>query len=151
MSFGSSGLPPALARLVDALGRLPSVGPKTALRMAVSLLRRPREEAEDLATAMREARVRVRPCRACGFYAEEERCSVCSDPSRDDSILLVVEAPQDVLAFERTGRFRGRYHVLGGRLSPIEGIGPDALSIEPLLSGAPRQVMSASTGTWTES
>lgn len=136
-------LPASFTRLVEMLGRLPSVGPKTALRMAGWVLRRSEGDVEEMARALITARRRVRPCGECGFHSEiaeggneEPRCAICADPAREEATLLVVEAPADVLVFERMGRYRGRYHVLGGRLSPVEGIGPEALSIPSLLHRA---------------
>lgn len=126
-------LPQPLVRLVEALGRLPTVGPKTAMRMAVHLLGRPYTELEDFARTLLAARRHVGFCPECGFWSRQgERCAVCEDAGRTDETLLVVEAPQDVAAFERMGRFHGRYHVLGGLLSPLDGIEPEALRLGPL-------------------
>lgn len=125
--------PPPLARLVEELSRLPGVGPKTAQRLAFHLLKVPPEEAQSLAQAILEAREKMAYCRRCFNFAEEERCEYCKDPRRDPTLVCVVERPQDIVAVERTGEFRGLYHVLGGAISPIDGIGPDELRIRELL------------------
>ncbi|MEK8023243.1 MAG: recombination mediator RecR [Candidatus Hydrogenedentota bacterium] len=125
--------PPAFERLVDALSRFPSIGPKTAARIALWLLNQPPEASERIARAITEARQTIRRCRICFQYAEDELCPVCADPARDKSILCVVEEAVDVWSFERTGRYRGTYHVLGGAISPLDGIGPDELTVQALL------------------
>ena len=122
-----------LERLVEELVKLPSVGPKSAQRLALHLLKAPREEALSLAEAIRAVRERVGFCRLCGNFTEEDPCLLCSDPERDGSVVCVVEQPGDVLAFERTAQFRGRYHVLGGALSPLDGTNPEDLRIRELL------------------
>jgi recombination protein RecR len=122
-----------LELLIEELTRLPSIGPKSAQRLALHLLRVPREEALRLAEAIRAVKERVRFCGICGNFAEEDPCRLCLDPGRDGSVVCVVEQPGDVLAFERTGQFRGRYHVLGGALSPLDGTHPEQLRIQPLL------------------
>ena len=116
-----------LELLIEELTRLPSIGPKSAQRLALHLLRVPREEALRLAEAIRAVKERVRFCSICGNFAEEDPCRLCLDPGRDGSVVCVVEQPGDVLAFERTGQFRGRYHVLGGALSPLDGTHPEQL------------------------
>src|SRR5437667_6494969 len=122
-----------LELLIEELTRLPSIGPKSAQRLALHLLRVSREDALRLAEAIRALRERVGFCSVCGNFAEEDPCRLCSDPRRDGSVVCVVEQPGDVLAFERTGQVRGRYHVLGGALSPLDGTNPEQLRIRELL------------------
>lgn len=122
---------PSLARLVGELKKLPGVGEKTALRLAFSLLRS-RSDINSLAEALLELNSRVRFCSSCFSITEDDPCSICSG-ERDDSILCVVEEPQDLIAIERSGAFRGRYHVLHGVLSPLSGVSPDDLKIAELL------------------
>ena len=119
--------------LIEELTKLPSIGQKSAQRLALHLLRAPREEALRLADSIRAMRERVGFCTVCGNFAEEDPCRLCVDPQRDPSIVCVVEQPGDVLAFERTGLFKGRYHVLGGALSPLDGTNPEQLRIRELL------------------
>jgi recombination protein RecR len=119
--------------LIDELGRLPGIGPKSAQRIAFHLLKLPSEQANRLATAIVEAKARVAFCSRCWNIAEGELCGICLDPQRDSSIVCVVEEARDVVAIERTGEFKGRYHVLLGAVSPIDGIGPDQLKIRELL------------------
>ena len=120
--------------LIDELGRLPGVGPKSAQRIAFHLLKIPAEDARRLATAIVEAKERVSWCRRCFNIAEGELCGFCRDEGRDSSLLCVVEEPRDIVAVERTAEFRGRYHVLQGAISPIEGIGPEQLRIREMLA-----------------
>jgi len=121
--------------LTDELRRLPGIGPKTAIRLVHHLLASRSSDPRKLARALVELADRVRPCILCGNFTDKgPRCSVCSDPGRDDTVICIVEKPYDVLAIERTGEFRGRFHVLGGRLSPIDGIGPAQLRISELVS-----------------
>jgi recombination protein RecR len=122
-----------LERLIEELTKLPSIGQKSAQRLALHLLRAPREETLRLAESIRTLREQVGFCARCGNFSEQEPCLICSDPERDASVLCVVEQPGDVLAFERTGQYRGRYHVLGGALSPLDGMRPEDLRIRPLL------------------
>jgi recombination protein RecR len=122
-----------LELLIEELTRLPSIGPKSAQRLALHLLRASREDALRLAEAIRAVKERVRFCGVCGNFAEEDPCRLCLDPGRDGTVVCVVEQPGDVLAFERTGQFRGRYHVLGGALSPLDGTNPEQLRIQALL------------------
>ena len=122
-----------LELLIEELSRLPSIGPKSAQRLALHLLRASREDALRLAEAIRAVKERVRFCSVCGNFAEEDPCKLCLDPGRDGTVVCVVEQPGDVLAFERTGQFRGRYHVLGGALSPLDGTNPEQLRIQALL------------------
>ena len=122
-----------LELLIEELVRLPSVGQKSAQRLALHLMRVPQEEALRLADAIRAAREKVGFCSVCGLFSEEDPCLIDRDPQRDPQLVCVVEQPADVLAFERTGSFRGRYHVLGGALSPLAGIQPEDLRIRELL------------------
>jgi recombination protein RecR len=122
-----------IARLVVELGKLPGVGEKTAARLAFHILRAPEADAAALASAISELRAKIRLCALCWDFTEEDPCAICRDQRRDASLLCVVAHPQDVLAIERTGGYRGRYHVLHGVLSPLEGIGPDDLRIAELV------------------
>lgn len=122
-----------LDRLVDELTHLPGIGRKTAARLAFHILRMPEEEARALAHAIEELRSRLRLCSICCYLTDEDPCAICRDARRDASIVCVVAQPQDVLALERSGSFRGRYHVLHGVLSPLDGVGPDNLKIAQLL------------------
>ncbi len=122
-----------IQQLTSEFSRLPGVGPKTAQRLVYHLLKRPREEAIRLAAAIREVAERVRPCVMCGNFSERELCEICSDPRRDGTVLCVVEEAFEAGAIERAGEYKGLYHVLGGRLSPLDGIGPEELSLAPLL------------------
>lgn len=124
---------PPIARLVEELSRLPGVGAKTAQRLAFHLLKVPPDEARSLAEAIVEAREKVVFCSRCFNFAQGELCEFCADGRRDASLICVVERPQDIVAVERTGEFRGLYHVLGGAISPIDGIGPEELKIRELL------------------
>jgi recombination protein RecR len=119
--------------LIDELGRLPGVGPKSAQRIAFHLLKVEPADAERLARAIHEVKAKVHFCKTCFNVAEGELCRICRDPRRDPSLVCVVEEPRDLVAIERTQEFKGRYHVLGGAISPIEGIGPDDLRIRELL------------------
>ena len=125
-----------VARLIEAFARLPGVGPKTAQRLTYYLLRAPDAEARSLAEALVDVRDRVVFCERCFNISETPLCSICTDPSRDQRRLCVVEEPLDVLALERTGELKGVYHVLHGAISPIDGIGPERLRIRELLSRA---------------
>jgi recombination protein RecR len=120
--------------LIDELGRLPGVGPKSAQRIAFHLLQADSVDVQRLVSALVEVKDKVRFCNICGNVAENEQCRICLDPRRDLTYICVVEEPKDVVAVERTREFRGRYHVLGGAISPIEGIGPDDLRIKELLT-----------------
>ena len=123
----------AIEDLVKELAKLPGIGSKTAQRLAFHLLKQPAEAAERLAQAIRRVRAQVMACGACGNLSDEDPCAICRDPRRDATLLCVVEEAKDVAAIERAGRYRGRYHVLGGRVSPLDGVGPDALRITPLV------------------
>jgi recombination protein RecR len=120
--------------LIVELGRLPGVGPKSAQRIAFYLLAADPVDVRRLVTALTEVKDKVRFCTVCGNVSEEEQCRVCRDPRRDLAVICVVEEPKDVVAIERTREFRGRYHVLGGAISPIEGVGPDDLRIRELMT-----------------
>jgi recombination protein RecR len=121
-----------LESLVDALCRLPTIGKKTALRLALHMIERPQAELDTLAQCIAGIKSKIATCRRCFNYGTAELCDVCSSPSRDASVICVVEKPQDVLVFEKSGMFRGLYHVLGGVLSPINGVTADKLHIEEL-------------------
>jgi recombination protein RecR len=123
----------AVEHLIEELARLPGIGRKTASRLTFFLLKQPRDQAYRLSEAILEVKDRIVHCETCGNIAEARECVYCRDPRRDDSIICVVEEPSDIQVIERSGSFRGRYHVLNGRLSPLDGIGPDSLTIEPLL------------------
>lgn len=123
-----------LMRLLEALGKLPGVGPRSAERMAFYLLRAPKEETRQLAQAILDVKDRLRFCEVCFNLSEFERCRICQDPSRDPSLLCIVEEPKDVLAIEKTGTFHGLYHVLLGAIAPLDGIGPELLKINELTS-----------------
>jgi len=120
--------------LIDELGRLPGVGPKSAQRIAFHLLKLSREDALRLARSITEAKDRVAWCQRCFNVAEGDLCGICADPRRDSALLCVVEEPRDLVAVERTQEFPGRYHVLGGAISPIDGIGPEHLRVKELLT-----------------
>ena len=120
--------------LIDELGRLPGIGPKSAQRIAFYLLQTQDDQAEKLAQVLREVKIRVKFCDICGNVTEEATCSICRDVRRQQTTICVVEESKDVQAIERTREFKGRYHVLGGAISPIEGIGPDQLRIKELMS-----------------
>lgn len=142
-------LPAPLQNLINALARLPGIGPKTASRLAFYLLRAPDEVSQQLAQALQEVKAATGTCKICFniTLAGNELCDICANSQRADGVICVVEDPMDVLAMERTGGFSGRYHVLGGVLSPIEGVGPDDLKIRPLLdrvrSGEAKEIILA--------
>ncbi|HET9187672.1 MAG TPA: recombination mediator RecR [Acidothermaceae bacterium] len=120
--------------LIDELGRLPNVGPKSAQRIAFHLLAADPADVKRLAQVLLEVKEKVRFCAICGNVAEDDECRICRDPRRDPSVICVVEEPKDVVAIEKTREFRGRYHVLGGAISPIEGVGPDDLRVRELMT-----------------
>ncbi len=130
MSFTS----PSVEALVEQLMRLPTIGRKTAQRLAAYILKMPREEVAALAQALMAVKERVRQCAICFNVTDEEVCAICRSPRRDHTMICVVEEPSDVLALERTGEYRGVYHVLGGVISPLDGIGPDDLRIRELVA-----------------
>ena len=148
MALDDSG---PVAVLIQELSRLPSIGRKTAQRLAFYLLKAPQDQADRLADAIREVRAGVRPCGKCHILTHEDPCTLCADSRRQNDVLCVVEESLDVQAIERTGRFQGRYHVLGGALSPLDGIGPDELTLDSLLErvkgGAVREVIVATNPT----
>ena len=123
----------AVQDLIDELGRLPGIGPKGAQRIAFHLLAAEPVDVERLIATLQRVKAEVRFCRICGNVAESEECRICRDPRRDDTVICVVEEPKDVVAVERTREFGGRYHVLGGAISPIDGVGPDDLRIRELM------------------
>jgi recombination protein RecR len=128
-----SEYPPSLEKLLHELGKLPGVGPRSAQRLAFHLLKRPVENSKLLAQALVEARTKLHPCTECHNLTEEILCRICLSSGRDKQVILVVEDPSDVVAFERTHEFHGLYHVLGGNLSPLEGRGPGDLNLESLV------------------
>jgi recombination protein RecR len=120
-------------QLAEDLARLPGIGPKTALRLVYHLMKGTPDDARRLARSIRDLADRVHPCGRCGNFTEHDLCTVCADPRRDPAVICVVEEPYEVGAIERTGRYSGLYHVLGGRLSPLDGVGPDELNMTTLL------------------
>ena len=129
---------PSVENLVAQLTRLPGIGQRTAQRLAFHILQRPKDEALALAGALAEVKQRVRFCSECGNLTEEETCAICLDSRRDHTIICVVEQPVDIVSLERTNEYRGLYHVLGGALSPIDGVDPSDLRIDELLSRVDR-------------
>jgi len=123
----------ALQQLIEEFSRLPGIGTKSAQRIALYLLKRPREELVAMARALVNVKDRIRTCSVCCNITEADPCSICSSPKRDRSMICVVEEPSNVLALEKTNEFKGLYHVLGGSLSPLDGIGPDELKVKELL------------------
>ena len=123
----------SISRLIDELAKMPGIGPKTAQRLAFYILKIPGDEALTLSEAIRAVKEKVRRCSLCFHITEENPCAICRDENRDGSVLCVVEEANDVLALEKIGDFKGRYHVLGGALSPLDGVGPDDLHIRELL------------------
>jgi recombination protein RecR len=138
---------PAIERAIERLSRLPGVGRKTAQRLVFHLLRSPQDETEALVQALLELKRKVRYCSVCFNLSEEDPCQICADPQRDRSTICVVEQANDVVAVERTGQYRGLYHVLGGALSPLDGIGPEQLRVAELVrrleGGTVREVIVA--------
>ncbi|MBX7444086.1 MULTISPECIES: recombination mediator RecR [unclassified Arthrobacter] len=124
----------AVQELIDELGRLPGVGPKSAQRLAFHILEADPQDMKRLVEAITTVKERVKFCTVCGNVTEQEKCNICRDPRRDPSVICVVEESKDVLAVERTRSFRGRYHVLGGAINPIAGVGPEQLRIRELLT-----------------
>jgi recombination protein RecR len=120
--------------LIDELGRLPGVGPKSAQRIAFHLLQADPHDVQRLVQALTEVKAKVAFCETCGNVAEGPQCRICADPRRDSTAMCVVEEPKDVVAIERTREFRGRYHVLGGAISPLDGVGPDDLRLSELMA-----------------
>jgi len=132
-------VPPALARLIADLNRLPGVGRKTATRLALHLLRRPASEAQGLARDLQDLHETIRLCSNCFAFSETEPCAICADSQRDSNLICVVEEAADLMAIEKTGAFKGQYHILHGVLSPMDGIGPDELKMQALLDRIDRQ------------
>lgn len=124
----------AIQDLIDALGQLPGIGPKSAQRIAFHILQSENETAAALVDAIRTVKERVKFCTVCGNVSEEAQCRICRDPRRENTAICVVEESKDVIAIERTREFRGKYHVLGGAISPIDGVGPDQLRIRELMA-----------------
>ena len=124
---------PALQKLIDELGKLPGVGPKSAQRIAFHLIKLPEQDALSLANAIQEAKQKVRFCEKCFNMSDEAICEICSDTQRDSSLVCVVEEPRDIVALERTREYKGLYHVLQGAINPIDGVGPEQLKIRELL------------------
>ncbi len=143
--------PAPVARLIDELRRLPGIGPKSAQRIAFHIMKGTREDADRLAAAVAELMAGIRTCSLCNAFTDLEVCATCTDPARSDRVVCVVEEPHNLLAVERTRDFRGRYHVLHGALSPLQGVGPDELRIQGLLErlrgGAVEEVILATSPT----
>jgi len=127
------GIPESLEQLIAEFAKFPGIGRKTAQRLAFYVLRKPREDAAALAKALINTKDKIRECSRCGNIAEGDPCSICRDSKRDQSIICVVEDALDVLAIEKTGEYRGLYHVLGGLISPLDGVGPDDLHVNALM------------------
>jgi recombination protein RecR len=125
--------PAPVARLIDELRRLPGIGPKSAQRIAFHLLKGSRQDADNLAAAISELMSGIRTCSLCNAVTDQETCATCSDPARSERVICVVEEPHNLVAIERTRDFKGRYHVLHGALSPLQGVGPDELKVQGLL------------------
>jgi recombination protein RecR len=144
-------LPAPLTRLVDRLSRLPGIGEKSATRLAFFLLRADAEYARELAAAIADLKAQIRLCSRCLAFTEQDPCALCDDPRRTAEVICVVEDPADVMAIERAGDFRGRYHVLHGTLAPLEGVGPEHLKISELLArlrdGTVREIILATNPT----
>ncbi len=136
-------------RLIDAFANLPSIGKRSAERLAYHVLKMPNEEAIEFAESIRAVKENLRPCKTCFNLSENEECDICKDPRRDQNVLCVVEQVRDLLAIEQAGSFRGLYHVLQGRLSPLDGVGPEKLSINTLVTrlkeGVIREVIMGTT------
>jgi recombination protein RecR len=151
MPFDVAKFSPSLERLVEKIAKLPGLGRKSAARLALHILRQPEEEARELAQAILDVKHKIHLCRICANFTENEVCSICSDTRRDQALICVVETPGDVLRLERTGSFRGTYHVLGGALSPLDDVGPDDLRIAELVErvkeGKTREVILATNAT----
>lgn len=143
----SQAVPKPVTQLIEAFSRLPGIGPKTASRLTYYLLRAPDELSQTLAAAIADLKAKTRTCSICYNITEDDPCAICRDENRDSSTIVVVEEPLDVLAVERTGAYQGRYHVLHGAISPVEGIGPEDLKIRELVArvtaGGVREVIIA--------
>ena len=123
-----------LQKLIEQLNKLPGIGPKTAQRLAIHILNSSSEDARELSGAIKEAKERIKSCSVCYNLTEEDPCFICADPERDRSIICVVEQPSDLMAFEKIKQYKGLYHILGGAISPLEGINPEDLRIEALMA-----------------
>jgi recombination protein RecR len=145
--------PPTITNLIKNISKLPGIGEKTAERLAMHILRAPRKEAEQLSRSIVEVKEKVRLCKLCHGLSDDEICKICTDPTRDASLLCVVEQPADMVAMERSGAFSGRYHILSGVLSPMNGVGPEDIRIAELIAkvkkGQIKEVVLA-TGTNVE-
>jgi recombination protein RecR len=133
-SSNRGALPPTITRVIDAFASLPGIGPKTASRLTYYLLRAPDNISLTLAEALADLKIKTRYCSVCFNITEQDPCPICSDDKRDKAVLMVVEEPLDLWAMERTGSYKGRYHVLHGAIRPVEGIGPDDLKIKELVA-----------------
>jgi recombination protein RecR len=146
-----TGISESVTRLIDEFAKLPGIGKKSAERLTYHVLRLRESEALALAEAIRGVKLNVRSCRICFNLSEGEVCAICSDPRRDASVLCIVEQPRDLIALEQAGSYKGMYHVLMGRIAPLEGIGPEQLTIEPLIervrSGSFREVIMGTNPT----
>jgi recombination protein RecR len=144
-------VPPALDRLIENLARLPGIGRKTATRLALNILRRPASQAIELAASLTALHGAIKLCSCCFTFSETDPCAICADPRRNGEIVCVVEQPGDLMAIEKTGTFRGHYHILHGVLSPLDGIGPDEIKVRELLarvaSGTVKEVLIATSST----
>jgi recombination protein RecR len=144
-------IPPALEKLIDHLTLLPGIGKKTATRLAMNILRRPSAQAKELARALGELHESIQLCSCCFTFSESDPCDICAEPRRHGDIICVVEQSADLLAIEKTGTFRGHYHILHGVLSPMDGIGPDEIKIRELLArvanGTVSEVIIATSST----
>jgi recombination protein RecR len=129
-----SHYPPSIINLIKSIAKLPGIGEKTAERLTMHILRSPRKEAERLSNAIMEAKEKVRLCRRCYGLSDDEVCKICADSTRDASLLCVVEQPADMVAMEKSGAFTGRYHILSGVLSPMNGVGPDDIRMSELIA-----------------
>lgn len=135
-------VPPALARLIDDLNRLPGIGKKTATRLALHILRRPPVEAHDLASDIANLHEAINLCSNCFAFSESDPCLICGDPGRDSGLICVVEGPADLMSIEKVASFKGQYHILHGVFSPMDGVGPAEIRIDALLSRVKRQGVS---------
>nr|WP_294936560.1 recombination mediator RecR [uncultured Flavobacterium sp.] len=140
-----------LGKAVDEMSQLPGIGKRTALRLVLHLLKQPKEQTEGLTSALLQMCENIRFCKECHNISDVDICEICSNPSRDKSVICVVEDIRDVMALENTGIFRGLYHVLGGKISPIDGVGPSQLNINPLVekvkSGTVKEIIFALSST----
>ncbi len=148
-----SHYPPSIMNLIKCIAKLPGIGEKTAERLAMHILRSPRKDAEQLTNSIREAKEKVRFCKLCFGLSDDEVCKICLDPARDTALLCVVEQPADMVAMEKSGAFKGRYHILSGVLSPMNGVGPEDIRLGELIAKAERgrvKEVVLATGTTVE-